>query len=109
MGSLPWPIDPQPLYSILLSLCVLCSLDIKKQDLEIEAAQWMPCDIYAAQPVAQDHQLYKYIAELCLAKEQGDYTGLSPVSITSIFHNDLSHLYLNSRHLNQSPVSSDQS
>ena len=31
--------------------------------------QWMPFDIYAAQSVAQDPQLYKYIAELCLANE----------------------------------------
>ena len=76
---------------------------------DIFSPQWMPFEEYAAQPVAQDHQLYKYIAELCLAKEQGDYIGLSPVPITSIFHNDLSYLYLNSRHLNQSPVSSDQS
>ena len=76
---------------------------------DIFSPQWMPFEEYAAQPVAQDHQLYKYIAELCLAKEQGDYIGLSPVPITSIFHNDLSYLYLNSQHLNQSPVSSDQS
>ncbi|XP_030930478.1 nudix hydrolase 10-like [Quercus lobata] len=97
--------------SDLFFICMMhpLSSDIKKQDLEIEAAQWMPFEEYAAQPVAQDHQLYKYIAELCLAKEQGEYTGLSPVPITSIFHKDLSYLYLNSQHLNQSPVSSDQS
>uniref|UniRef100_A0A5B6ZRN9 Putative nudix hydrolase 10-like isoform X1 n=1 Tax=Davidia involucrata TaxID=16924 RepID=A0A5B6ZRN9_DAVIN len=89
--------------SDLLFLCILrpLSFNIQKQELEIEAAQWMPFEEYAAQPFAQKHDLFKYITEICLAKVDRNYIGFSPVPITSFFNNQLSCLYLNNCELNQ--------
>ncbi|KAL3508364.1 hypothetical protein ACH5RR_027765 [Cinchona calisaya] len=89
--------------SDLLFLCMLrpLSFEIQKQDLEIEAAQWMPLDEYAAQPFTQKHSLYKYINDLCLAKLDGFYTGFTPRPITSYFNDSMSYLYLNKQDLNR--------
>ncbi|KAK7860065.1 nudix hydrolase 2, partial [Quercus suber] len=67
--------------SDLFFLCMLqpLSFDIQKQDSEIAAAQWMPITEYAAQPFVQNHELTKYLIEICLAKIDGVYPGLSPV------------------------------
>lgn len=86
-------------------LCFICmmrplSFDIQTQELEIEAAQWMPFEEYAAQPFTQKHELFKFITDICLAKVQGGYTGLSRMPVTSIFNDKFSCLYLNSRDLN---------
>ncbi|KAF5727907.1 nudix hydrolase 10-like isoform X1 [Tripterygium wilfordii] len=59
------------------------SFDIQKQELEIEAAQWMPFEEYAAQPFTQAHELYKYIADLCIEKMDRAYAGFTPRPITS--------------------------
>ncbi|KAK3035963.1 hypothetical protein RJ639_031386, partial [Escallonia herrerae] len=55
------------------------SFDIQKQESEIEAAEWMPFDDYAAQPFVQTNELQKYLIDICLAKESGEYTGFTPV------------------------------
>ncbi|XP_042948446.1 nudix hydrolase 10-like isoform X1 [Carya illinoinensis] len=96
--------------SDLFFICMMrpLSFDIEKQELEIAAAQWMPLKEYADQPLTQKHKIFKYIADLCSAKMQGEYTGLSPLRITSAFNNSFSYLYLNSRDLNVSSNSSDQ-
>ncbi|XP_059442222.1 nudix hydrolase 2-like, partial [Corylus avellana] len=96
--------------SDLFFICMMrpLSFDIQTQELEIEAAQWMPFEEYAAQPFAQQHELFKYITDICLAKVQGDYTGLSQIPVTSFFNDKLSCLYLNSRDLNNYLASSDQ-
>ncbi|KAK6777007.1 hypothetical protein RDI58_023724 [Solanum bulbocastanum] len=54
--------------SDLFFICMMrpLSFDIQKQDLEIEAAQWMPIEEYAALPFVQKHGLFKYIKDLCL-------------------------------------------
>ncbi|KAF2305560.1 hypothetical protein GH714_006754 [Hevea brasiliensis] len=90
--------------SDLFFLCFLrpLSFDIQKQELEIEAAQWIPFEEYAAQPFAQKHELFKYIADLCLAKVDRTYAGFSPLPITSIFSDQISYLYSNVRDLKQS-------
>jgi hypothetical protein len=69
----------------------------------------MPFEEYAAQPFSQKHELFKFITEICLAKVQGDYTGLSQMPVTSFFNDKLSCLYLNTRDLNKYRTSSDQS
>ncbi|KAK4278294.1 hypothetical protein QN277_016159 [Acacia crassicarpa] len=91
--------------SDLFFLCMLrpLSFDIKKQDLEIEAAQWMPFEEYAAQPFNQKHEPFKYINELCLAKLESNYAGFSARPVTSYFKEQLSFLYLNSHDLHKSP------
>ncbi|XP_028752915.1 nudix hydrolase 10-like [Neltuma alba] len=90
--------------SDLFFLCMLrpLSFDIRKQDLEIEAAQWMPFEEYAAQPFNQKHEPFKYISELCLAKIQSNYGGFSARPISSYFNEQLSFLYLNSHDLHKS-------
>lgn len=87
--------------SDLLFLCMMrpLSFDIQKQELEIEAAQWMPFEEYAAQPFNQKHGLSKCITKICSAKLQGNYPGFSPRPATSFFSNNSSYLYLNSRDL----------
>ncbi|KAJ4835094.1 nudix (nucleoside diphosphate linked moiety X)-type motif 2, partial [Turnera subulata] len=90
--------------SDLFFLCILRpqSFDIHKQELEIEAAQWMPFEEYASQPIAQRHELFKYISDICLAKLDKDYSGFSPLPMRSAFTDKISYLYANTRDLNQS-------
>ncbi|XP_048446290.1 nudix hydrolase 10 isoform X2 [Pyrus x bretschneideri] len=96
--------------SDLFFVCMLRPLtfDIQKQELEIEAAKWIPLEEFAAQPVTQKHELFKYILELCSAKLDREYAGFSPLPITSVFDHKLSYLYLNRQDM-QCLCSSDQS
>ncbi|GLT57476.1 hypothetical protein SLA2020_304440 [Shorea laevis] len=89
--------------SDLFFICMLrpLSFDLQKQELEIDAVQWMPFDEFAAQPFAQKHELFRYITELCLAKADRSYAGFSPKPITSAFFKGFSYLYFNNQDLNQ--------
>ncbi|XP_072970003.1 nudix hydrolase 2-like isoform X1 [Typha angustifolia] len=89
--------------SDLFFVCMLrpLSFEIHKQELEIEAAQWMPIEEFLAQPFVQKHELLKYIVEVSLAKVDGSYAGFSPISIKSGFSDAQHFLYLNRRDLNQ--------
>ncbi|XP_009764930.1 nudix hydrolase 10-like [Nicotiana sylvestris] len=90
--------------SELFFICMMrpLSFDIQKQDLEIEAAQWMPFGEYAAQPSIQKDGLFKYIKDLCLAKAEGDYQGFTPLPITSsVFDDHKSFLYFSKDGLDQ--------
>ncbi|TKY57401.1 Nudix hydrolase 10 [Spatholobus suberectus] len=88
--------------SELFFLCMLrpLSSDIKKQDLEIEAAKWMPFEEYAAHPITDKHE-----SELCLAKLERCYAGFSPRPMSSHFKEQLSYLYLNNHDLHKSSKS----
>ncbi|KAK6149416.1 hypothetical protein DH2020_016941 [Rehmannia glutinosa] len=88
--------------SDLLFLCMLrpLSFNIQKQDSEIEAAQWMPISEYAAQPFAKEHSIFKYAADVCLAKVDNGYTGFTPLPIASYFDDQISYLYVNKEDLN---------
>lgn len=90
--------------SDLFFLCFLrpLSVDIHKQDREIQDAQWMPLDEFAAQPIAQKPSLFKYIVGLCIAKFDKDYAGFSPRPVSSAFEQVPHCLYLNSRDSSQS-------
>ncbi|OMP04224.1 hypothetical protein COLO4_09832 [Corchorus olitorius] len=90
--------------SDLFFICMMHPLtfDIQKQELEIEAAQWIPFEEYAAQPFAQKHELFRYINELCLAKIERGYAGFSPRPTISMFSDHPSHLYLNNQDLDKS-------
>lgn len=61
--------------------------------------QWMPVEEFAAQPFVKKHELLKYILDLGLAKADRNYSGFTPLSISSAFSEELSFLYLNSRGL----------
>ncbi|KAK7245999.1 hypothetical protein RIF29_40856 [Crotalaria pallida] len=90
--------------SDLFFVCMLrpLSSDIRMQKLEIEAAQWMPFEEYAAQPFAQKHELLKYINDICLAKIDGRYSGYAPVPTSSNFSVHQSYLYLDAGALKRS-------
>lgn len=87
--------------SDLFFLCFLqpSSFKIQKQDLEIEASQWMPIRDFAAQPISQRSELFKRIIDLCQAKLDKNYTGFSPVSLSSSFDSKPPYLYMNTRDL----------
>lgn len=84
--------------SDLFFVCMLqpLSFDIQMQEREIEAAQWMPFEQYAAQPFVQGHDLLRYIADICSAKMEGRYTGFSPVPTVTSFSRKNTYLYMNS-------------
>ncbi|XP_042479297.1 nudix hydrolase 2-like isoform X2 [Macadamia integrifolia] len=94
--------------SDLFFFCMLRprSFEIQMQELEIEAAQWMPLEEYAAQPFIQEHILLKYGVNICFAKIVKGYGGFSGVPIRSSFSTKSSSLYLNSTYLNQSSLHS---
>ncbi|KAG9458393.1 hypothetical protein H6P81_002901 [Aristolochia fimbriata] len=86
----------------LFFVCMLkpLSYDIQKQDLEIEAAQWMPIEEYAALPYLSKYELLKYILDICLAKIGKGYSGFSPVPTKSAFSGEESYyMYLNAKDL----------
>lgn len=90
--------------SDLFFLCVLhpLSFSVQKQELEIEAAQWMPLEEFAAQPFAQKSGLFKRIVDLCLAKKDKNYAGFSPEPTSFSSEEKTPYLYLNTRDLHQS-------
>ncbi|KAL4566918.1 hypothetical protein LXL04_031044 [Taraxacum kok-saghyz] len=85
--------------SDLFFVCMMrpLSFDIQIQELEIEAAKWMPLEEVAAQPSAEKESLLKYITDLCIAKVERDYSGFSPHPVTSFFSDQPSHLYFNKK------------
>ncbi|KAG8365333.1 hypothetical protein BUALT_Bualt18G0093800 [Buddleja alternifolia] len=89
--------------SDLFFVCMLqpLSSDILPQETEIEAAQWMPYEEYAAQPLVQKHELLRYILDICTAKKDKDYSGFSPVPTRTGFSetSSTSYLYLNKQGL----------
>ncbi|XP_010942276.1 nudix hydrolase 2 isoform X1 [Elaeis guineensis] len=89
--------------SDLFFVCMLrpLSFDIQKQESEIEAAQWMPIEEYAAQPFVQKYDVLKYITDVSLAKAERGYAGFSPVCVKSPFSHAQDYLYLNRKDLSQ--------
>ncbi|KAL5575821.1 hypothetical protein UlMin_017520 [Ulmus minor] len=83
--------------SDLYFLCKLrpLSFEIQKQELEIEAATWMPFEEYAAQPYVQSDEFLQLINDICRSKTDGAYTGFSPIAIPDAN----TYLYLNEERL----------
>ncbi|KAK4850700.1 hypothetical protein QYF36_009055 [Acer negundo] len=69
------------------------SFEIQKQDYEIEAAQWMRAEDYAAQPFNQKNENFKNMAGICLTKLQKDYTRFSTMSSTTSSGIPLNRVY----------------
>ncbi|KAK4744254.1 hypothetical protein SAY87_010566 [Trapa incisa] len=89
--------------SDLFFVCILRPLshDIRKQELEIEDARWMPFEEYAAQEFNQKHELLRYIIRMCSAKKDGKYYGFTPVPTMSTFSTEKNFLYLNNHSFRQ--------
>nr|XP_043609232.1 nudix hydrolase 2-like [Erigeron canadensis] len=85
--------------SDLFFMCMLqpLSFNIQLQEREIEAAQWMPFEEYAAQSFVQKHDLLKYMVKICIAKRDGNYNGFSAVPTVTSFSKKQSNLYFNTR------------
>ncbi|XP_021842667.2 nudix hydrolase 2 [Spinacia oleracea] len=92
--------------SDLFFLCFLrpLSFKIQKQELEIEAAQWMSIPEFTAQPFAQKSSLFKHIADLCLVKLDKNYAGFCSVSSSSSSSSEDKppYIYMNTRDLHRS-------
>ncbi|OIT00055.1 PREDICTED: nudix hydrolase 2-like [Nicotiana attenuata] len=83
--------------SDLFFICILKPLNftIRKQNAEIEEAQWMAIEEYAAQPKLNKSELSKNIAKICLAKKDNEYTGFSAVITTTGLSAKNCYLYCN--------------
>ncbi|KAF7847918.1 hypothetical protein BT93_L2453 [Corymbia citriodora subsp. variegata] len=71
--------------SDLFFLCVLQpeSSAIDKQNVEIEAAQWMPIEEYAKQPFVVKNKQFNFMAKICLAKADDGHPGFSALATTT--------------------------
>ncbi|XP_016463910.1 nudix hydrolase 2-like [Nicotiana tabacum] len=83
--------------SDLFFICMLKPLNftIHKQNAEIEEAQWMAIEEYAAQPKLNQSELSKNIAKICLAKKDNEYTGFSALLTTTGLSAKKCYLYSN--------------
>ncbi|ANM67948.1 unnamed protein product [Arabidopsis thaliana] len=93
--------------SDLFFVCLLrpTSFDIQKQDLEIEAAQWMRFEDSASQPITHKNDLFKDIHHICSMKMEKSYSGFSKKPITTFFDDKLGYLYLNKQEDMEQPIS----
>ncbi|KAI3469002.1 hypothetical protein Pfo_025665 [Paulownia fortunei] len=83
--------------SDLFFVCMLrpLSTEIMVDDLEIQAAKWMPLDEFVNQPLIQGDSMFKKIIEICIARLGKRYCGLSVHQLVSKFDGKLSSLYFN--------------
>ncbi|KAK4486495.1 hypothetical protein RD792_009178 [Penstemon davidsonii] len=83
--------------SDLFFVCMLRPLStaIVVDDLEIQAAKWMPLDEFVNQPLIQGDSMFKKIFEMCVARLGKRYCGLSVHQLVSKFDDKLSSLYFN--------------
>ncbi|XP_021766651.1 nudix hydrolase 2-like [Chenopodium quinoa] len=94
--------------SDLFFVCFLkpLSYNIKVQESEIEAAQWMPFQEYTAQSFVQRYELLRNMVKICKAKMDGRYSGFPAVPIKPSFKEGRDIIYFNN---NQASNSNDGS
>ncbi|OWM62817.1 hypothetical protein CDL15_Pgr020111 [Punica granatum] len=84
--------------SDLFFVCMLKprSSYIQKQNLEIDAAQWMPIEEYSAQPFMLKNEHFKFVASICQARTDTakEYRGFAAIPTTT-GSGRLTHLYCN--------------
>lgn len=83
--------------SDLFFICMLrpLSTQIIIDDLEIQAAKWMPLVDFVEQPLIQEDCMFKKIIDICIARLGQRYCGLSAHKMVSKFDGKLSSLYYN--------------
>ncbi|XP_030533791.1 nudix hydrolase 8-like [Rhodamnia argentea] len=83
--------------SDLFFICMLkpLSTQIVVDDLEIEAAKWMPLEEFVKQPLIQGDSMFKKIIDICIARLGQRYCGLSAQQVISKFDGKQSSLYYN--------------
>ncbi|KAL6183463.1 PREDICTED: nudix hydrolase 8 [Fragaria vesca subsp. vesca] len=83
--------------SDLFFICMLkpLSSQIIVDDLEIEAAKWMPLAEFVEQPLVKEDCMFKRVISICIARLGKRYCGLSSHQVVSKFDGRLSSLYYN--------------
>ncbi|KAJ1394074.1 NUDIX hydrolase domain [Sesbania bispinosa] len=83
--------------SDLFFICMLRPLSSKiiVDDLEVEAAKWMPLVEFVEQPLIQEDSMFKKIIDIFVARLGKRYCGLSTHQIVSKFDGRTSSLYYN--------------
>ncbi|CAJ2663996.1 unnamed protein product [Trifolium pratense] len=83
--------------SDLFFICMLRPLSSKitVDDLEIEAAKWMPLVEFVEQPLIQEDSMFKKIVDIFIARLGKRYCGLSTHQVVSKFDGKISSLYYN--------------
>ncbi|KAK4767484.1 hypothetical protein SAY86_015234 [Trapa natans] len=68
----------------LFFVCMLIpkSFNIKTQEMEIEAAKWMPIEDYAEQTFVKENQQYNLIAKICIERLNEQTIGFTPEAVT---------------------------
>ncbi|XP_050376250.1 nudix hydrolase 8 [Argentina anserina] len=83
--------------SDLFFICMLkpVSTQIIVDDLEIEAAKWMPLAEFVEQPLVKEDSMFKKVISICIARLGKRYCGLSSHQVVSKFDGRLSSSYYN--------------
>ncbi|XP_042510888.1 nudix hydrolase 8-like [Macadamia integrifolia] len=83
--------------SDLFFICMLrpLSTEIKVDDLEIQAAKWMPLTEFLEQPVIREDNMFKKMIDICIARLGKHYCGLAAHQVVSKFDGKSSSLYYN--------------
>ncbi|XP_038982421.1 nudix hydrolase 8-like isoform X1 [Phoenix dactylifera] len=83
--------------SDLFFICMLrpLSSQIKIDELEIQAAKWMPLSEFVEQPSIQGDNMFKKIIDICVARLGKRYCGLAAHQVISKFDGSSSSLYYN--------------
>lgn len=83
--------------SDLFFICMLrpLSTQIIIDDLEVQAAKWMPLVEFVEQPLIKGDCMFKKVTDICIARLGKHYCGLSSHQLVSKFDGRLSSLYYN--------------
>ncbi|KAG2676338.1 hypothetical protein I3843_12G048500 [Carya illinoinensis] len=83
--------------SDLFFICMLrpLSTQIVIDDLEIQAAKWLPLVEFVQQPLIQEDCMFKKVIDICMARLGKRYCGLSAHQVVSKFDGMSSSLYYN--------------
>ncbi|CAK9321584.1 unnamed protein product [Citrullus colocynthis] len=83
--------------SDLFFVCMLrpLSTQIIVDDLEIQAAKWMPLAEFVEQSLVKEDVMFKKIIDICIARLDKYYCGLNVHQLVSKFDGKLSSLYYN--------------
>lgn len=71
------------------------SNDIRIDEMEIQAAKWMPLAEFIEQPFIQDDHMFKKITDICMQRLRKRYCGLTAHHVISKFDGGTSTLYYN--------------
>lgn len=83
--------------SDLFFVCMMRALsnDIVIDNVEVQAAKWMPLVDFVKQPLSRGDRMFKKIIDICIARMGERYCGLSVHPVVSVFDGKLSSLYYN--------------